>query len=247
MSGQDPLGEIGFSPGGEDWVEFGPPADRSRIGFHDYSAIYAVPGLYERIFGRELGMRSTAEVVRLYGEQLRADGLDPARERVIDFGAGNGVGGEAMRALGVGKIVGIDLEPVARIAAERDRPGAYDDYIVGDLADWTEADFARLAADARPTALLALSALGIGHVPSEVMSRAVGLLGPGGIYGFALAPRLLPEADDPFGERSGYPELIRRLEADTELLARSEYVHRRHPDGSADPAVAFLGRVRAAG
>ena len=54
------LGRLEFSPGGETWLEFGPVGDRRRIGFHDYAAIYAVPGLYEHVFYDTLGMRSTA-------------------------------------------------------------------------------------------------------------------------------------------------------------------------------------------
>lgn len=237
------LGELSFSPGGEEWVEFGPPSGRRRVGFHDYEAIYAVPGLYERMFGDALGMRSTAEVVRLYGQVLDADGLDPAAERVVDFGAGNGVGGDALRGLGVGELYGVDLEPMAATAAERDRPGTYDAYLTGDLGAWSHAELGALGRH-RPTAVLALSAVGIGHVPPPVLARALGLLGPGGIYGFAVTPTLLPGSRDPAGQASGFPEYLRILQQDTEPLREAAYVHRLRPDGSDDLAVAFVGRIR---
>ena len=96
----DKFGSVSFSPD-ESWFEVGPPGERRRVGFHDYAAIYAEPGLYERVFIEELGMRSTFEVVRLFGEALRGLDIDPAEQRVLDLGAGNGVGGEALRALGV--------------------------------------------------------------------------------------------------------------------------------------------------
>jgi len=35
------LGVLEFSPAGEEWIEYGPPEARRRIGFHDYAAIYA--------------------------------------------------------------------------------------------------------------------------------------------------------------------------------------------------------------
>jgi hypothetical protein len=41
---------IGFSHGAEGWIEFGPVDARQRVAFHDYAALYAVPGLYERVF-----------------------------------------------------------------------------------------------------------------------------------------------------------------------------------------------------
>lgn len=237
------LGALRFSPGGEEWLEYGPPDDRRRIGFHDYAAIYAEPGLYEHVFYETLGMRSTGEVVRMYGDALTRLGLDPAEQRVVDFGAGNGLGGDFLRELGVGSLVGIDLEPMARTAAERDRPGVYDEYLVGDLGAWSEAELDRVRRH-EPTALLALSAVGFGHVPSPVMRRALGLLGPGGIYAFAVAPALLPESTDPAGVETGYPALLRELLEQTDPISREEYVHRHRADGSDDLGIAFVGRLR---
>lgn len=239
----DELGALEFSPDGEEWVEFGPPEARRRIGFHDYAAIYGAPGLYERLFYETLGMQSTAEVVRLYAEVLAAQGLDPGEQRVVDFGAGNGLGGDALRALGVGELVGVDLEPMARTAAERDRPGVYDDYLVGDLGAWSDEDLGQLGRR-DPTAVLALSAVGIGHVPTKTLERALSILGPGGIYGFAVTPTLLPDSQDPAGRASGYPEFLRSLRESTEQLREASYVHRSRPDGSDDLAVAFVGRIR---
>lgn len=239
----DALGELAFSHDGEEWVEFGPPGERRRIGFHDYRAIYSVPGLYERLFYETLGMRSTAEVVRLYGEVLDAEGIDPRAERVIDFGAGNGLGGNALRELGVGELIGIDLEPEAREAAARDRPGVYDDYLVGDLGAWSEDELGELRRRG-PTAVLALSAVGLGHVPASVLGRALGVLPPGGIYGFAVTPTLLPGSEDPAGRASGFPGFLETLLHASEPLREASYVHRRRPDGSDDMAVAFVGRTR---
>ena len=238
----DGYGTVDFSPTGEEWMEYGPPDDRHRIAFHDYAAIYAVPGLYEHVFYETLGMRSTREVVRLYAEVVEELDLDIAQERVIDFGAGNGLGGEDLHARGVGRIVGVDLEPMARTAAERDRPGVYADYLVGDLGAWSEDEMDRLRAH-RPTALLALSAVGVGHVPRATLARALGLLGPGGVYAFAVAPPLLPESTDPEGQATGYPDYLRALIEDTELLRRHEYVHRYRADGSEDLGIAFVGRL----
>ena len=208
------------------------------MGFHDYAAIYAEPGLYERVFIEELGMRSTFEVVRLFGEALRGLDMDPAEQRVLDLGAGNGVGGEALRALGVGSVIGVDLEPVARKAAARDRPGVYEDFVVADLAK-----DAGLLADRGLTAVLALSAIGPGHVPPVALRRALALLEPGGLYAFAVMPALLPGSEDEVGRATGYPDYLAELLALSEELAREAYVHRRQADGSPHEAVALVGRV----
>jgi hypothetical protein len=237
------LGSLRFSPGTEEWVEFGAADARRRVGFHDYGAIYAVPGLYEAMFYERLGMRSTFEVVRLFAQALERAGLSAGEQRVIDFGAGNGLGGERLRELGVGALAGVDIEPMARVAAQRDRPGVYDRYLVGDLGAWDETQLGELISF-NPTALLALSAIGLGHVPPAVLDRAIRSLPADAIYGFGLHPRLLPGTDDPAGLASGFPEFMDALLADSEVLCRTAYVHRVRPDGSDDLAVAFIGRLK---
>lgn len=233
----DQFGSVAFSPD-ESWFEVGPPGERRRVGFHDYAAIYAEPGLYERVFIEELGMRSTFEVVRLFGEALRGLGIDPAEQRVLDLGAGNGVGGEALGALGVGSVIAVDLEPAARAAAARDRPGVYEDFVVADMAR----DAGQLAGRGL-TAVVALSAIGPGHVPPVALERALGLLQPGGLYAFAVMPALLPGSDDEAGLATGYPDYLAELLGQSEELAREAYVHRRQADGSPHEAVALVGRV----
>jgi predicted TPR repeat methyltransferase len=238
------LGDIVFSAGVEEWVEFGPPDARERVAFHDYAALYAVPGLYDRVFRDELGMCSAQRVVGLYARALQPLRRPPAAERVLDLGAGNGIGGEELRRIGVGRVTGLDLEPQAREAALRDRPGVYDDYLVGDLSAPAQDGLAGLAA-LEPTAVLALSALGPGHAPPAVLDRALRLLPGGGLFGFAVTPTLLAGSDDPAGLASGYPEFLRELFAHrADELARDAYVHRRRTDGSDDLGVAFVGRLR---
>ena len=242
--GQADLGDITFSPGAEDWIEFGPAHARQRVGFHDYAALYAVPGLYERVFRDELGMCTAQQVVGLYAEALGQLCGQPENERVLDLGAGNGLGGEELRRVGIGRVVGVDIEPVARKAALRDRPGAYDHYIVGDLASLPEAELASIAA-MELTAVLALSALGPGHAPTTVLDNALGLLATGGVFAFAVTPTLLPGRENAAAQRTGYPELLSNLfDHRADMLARHEYVHRRQTDGSDHLAVAFVGRMR---
>ena len=241
---QADLGDVAFSPGAEDWIEFGPAHARERVGFHDYAALYAVPGLYERVFQDELGMCTAQQVVGLYAETLEQLCRQPADERTLDLGAGNGLGGEELRRVGVGRIVGVDIEPAARKAALRDRPGAYDHYIVGDLASLPEAELASIAA-MELTAVLALSALGPGHAPPTVLDTALRLLTDGGVFAFAVTPALLPGRENAAEQGTGYPELLSDLfDHRADMLARHEYVHRRQSDGSDHLAVAFVGRMR---
>lgn len=235
--GADPFGVITFSPD-EEWFELGPPGARRRVGFHDYAAIYREPGLYERVFVEELGMRSTFEVVRLFGAALDRLGVDPAAQRVLDMGAGNGIGGEALCALGVGSVIAVDLEPEARAAAARDRPGVYDDYVIADLSAGADG-----LAGRGLTAVVALSAIGPGHVPPAALRHALSLLEPGGLFAFAVMPALLPGSRDEVGRGTGYPEYLAGLLGKSEELVREAYVHRRQANGSPHEAVALVGRL----
>jgi SAM-dependent methyltransferase len=200
--------------------------------------------LYEKVFYETLGMSSAAEVVALYGEALAASGLDPAEQRVLDFGAGNGMAGERIAALGVRSVVGLDLEPAARDAAGRDRPGVYEDSLVADLGALPVAQFAALRAR-RFTAVLAVASVGVGHIPPSVLGRALDLLEPGGLFAFPISVSLLPDSADESARSTGYPAFFAELFADgrAEKVAERAFNHRRSTDGSDHPALAVVGRI----
>ncbi len=238
------LGTIAFSPGGEEWIEFGPPDARRRIGFHDYAELYAVPGLYERVFYGELGMCSATEVVGLLAETLEAEEVDPAGLRVLDFGAGNGAGGEELRRIGVRSVVGLDLEPAAAAAARRDRPGVYDDYLVEDLGTATPEELQALAARGF-NCLVAIAALGFGHVPAAVLERTLALVPSGSLIAFPIADVLLPDRADADARATGYPELLEGL-LDGRLarsVAERPYRHRVTTTGEDHLALAVVART----
>lgn len=240
----DPFGPIAFSPDGEHWFEYGPPGERRRVGFHDYAAIYAVPGLYERVFYEELDMCSASVVVGLLGEQLAARGVDPDTLRALDFGAGNGAGGELLRELGVPSVVGLDLEPQAKVAAERDRPGVYHDYLVLDLGAASPEQLDDLRRRGF-SALIAVAALGMGHVPAGALERAIGLVEPGGWVAFAVEAGLMPNQAGADARASGFPAVFESLTGGSrgELVAQHPYRHRLNTDGSDHPAVALVARL----
>lgn len=230
MSTTDALGTLAFSAPAEEWIEYGPPEARTRVPFHDYAAIYAVPGLYERAFYEALSMCSSRVVCGLYADALATLGRPPAGERVLDLGAGNGIGGEELRrGVGVAEVVGIDLEPAAERAAARDRPGTYAQYVTADL-------------DARPevlddlgevSAVVACSAIGAGHVGLDLLTAIVTrAVRPQGLLAFAVADELVPAFLD---------ELMPRVGA--EELGCVDYVHRRQTDGTPHRARAVCWRV----
>jgi len=238
------LGPISFSPGREDWIEYGPPASRRRVGFHDYAELYSVPGLYERVFYEELGMCSAEEVVGLLAETLKTEAVDPRELRVLDFGAGNGAGGEELRRIGVRSVVGLDLEPAAAAAAERDRPGVYDDFLVMDLGAATPEQLAALE-DRDFNCLVAIAALGFGHVPAPVLERALALVPSDSLIAFPIADVLLPDRADAEARATGYPDLLKGL-LDGRLarsVAERSYRHRVTTTGEDHLALAVVART----
>src|ERR671916_1426069 len=112
----------------EEWFEVEYEGRTRRLRFHDYSEIYSIPGLYERLIYEELRCESPRVIAGLVSDELERRGTDPASLRVLDLGAGNGIVAEELREIGADHFVGVDIIPEAEQAAERDRPGLYDAY-----------------------------------------------------------------------------------------------------------------------
>ena len=117
----------------EEWCEVEYDGRTRRLRFHDYADIYSIPGLYERLIYEELRCESPRVIARLVSDELERRGTDPDSLRVLDLGAGNGIVAEELRDIGAGHFVGVDIIEEAAEAAERDRPGLHDEYVVADL------------------------------------------------------------------------------------------------------------------
>jgi predicted TPR repeat methyltransferase len=213
-----------------------------RIRFHDYDEIFQIPGLYERIFYEELKCTSPGVVVDLLRESLTSAGVDAGGLRVLDLGAGNGMVGELLDEMGADQIVGVDIIPEAATAADRDRPGVYDDYVVADMADLDVADRVRLE-DRRFTCLTSVAALGFGDVPPEAFACAYDLLEDGGFVAICIKEDFLRD-----GEGSGFAALMRGMldSGELEVVGRRRYMHRKSAAGDALPYEALVARKRAA-
>jgi SAM-dependent methyltransferase len=210
------------------------------IRFHDYHEIYAVPGLYEFLFYERLRCCSPEVVRGLLEEELESEDADPAALRVLDLGAGNGMVGEELADLGVGSITGIDLIPEAAAAADRDRPGVYDEYFVLDLTELTEDDRSKLRAR-RLNALVTVAALGFGDIPPRAFAEAFNLVSDGGWVAFNIKEHFLDDADS-----SGFSRLIDKLLETGILEQRAEkvYCHRLSTAGEPLDYVAVIGVKR---
>jgi predicted TPR repeat methyltransferase len=223
----------------EEWCEIEIGGKRRRIRFHDYAAIYDVPGLYERLFAEQLECDSPRIVTDLLGDALRDAKVKPTQLTALDFGAGNGMVGELLDALSIGDIVGIDLLPEARDAAHRDRPGLYRDYLALDLTDLTSAqrrdlmrhDFSVMAC---------VAALGFGDIPPLAFAEAFNFVGSPGWVAFNIRDRFLED-------ETGFGGFITRMlrEGVIDERARKRYVHRRSVTGSDLEYVAIVAEKRA--
>ncbi len=206
----------------EEWCEVRLAAGWRRFRFHDYHAIYSIPGLYEQIFYDELKCDSPRTVCGLLRDQLDQNDEDPSDLRVLDVGAGNGMVGEELQSLGARTLVGVDILEEAEMAAERDRPGVYDAYYTIDLTAMPS-DVRRDLQRRELNTLVTVAALGFGDIPPLAFAEAYNLVSEGGWIVFTIKEDFLADHDG-----SGFSALIRRMldEGVLDLLAKRRYRHR---------------------
>jgi len=210
------------------------------VRFHDYDRIYAIPGLYERLFYDELECCSPTVVRDLLQEQLTLDGTPASALRVLDLGAGNGMVGEELQQMGATEIVGVDILPEARDAAQRDRPDVYDDYLVCDLtAPDARAD--TTLRELQPTCLTTVAALGFGDIPPDAFANAFDYLAPDAWLAMTIKDDFLTDEDP-----SGFSRLIRRMtdEDVLEVAVETRYQHRLAVSGEPLHYHAYVARKR---
>ncbi len=178
---------------------------RQRIRLHDYDQIFAVPGLYEQVVYDRLKCQSPETVVEAlrYSVSQSNQGLNELR--VLDLGAGNGMAGEELKKQGVSRLIGVDIIPEAQAAAERDRPGVYDDYYVMDFCSLSDLERDQLKSWACDC-LISVAALGFGDIPAPAFLEAFNTIGKDAWVAFNVKETFLDRSDD-----SGFSQLIREL------------------------------------
>lgn len=198
-----------------------------EIRFHDYDEIYDVPGLYEFLFYEVLKCQSPRVIATMLGEELERDGANAESLCVLDLGAGNGIMAEELHQRGVKKVVGVDIIGEAAQAADRDRPGTYERYVVADMTDLSDADRDVLVKQ-ELNALTCVAALGFGDIPPEAFRTAYNLVADGGWIAFNIRDKFLSG-----GDTSGFSRMIdAAVDAGAlELRARRRYTHRLASSG----------------
>ena len=222
----------------EEWCEVGANGSVRRIRFHDYDEIYSIPGLYERLFYEVLQCQSPGVVCGLLEEQLGGERERPHGLRILEVGAGNGMVGEELVRRGAELLVGVDIIEEAAMAAERDRPGTYDDYKVLDLCAMSDEVKAELAGR-RFNCLVTVAALGFGDIPPLAFAEAYNLVADGGWIAFNIKETFIDN-----GERSGFSILIDEMVEGGKLepCAKERYQHRLSAAGEPIHYVAVVAR-----
>lgn len=226
----------------EESFEFEHQGDTLRLRIHDYTDIFGIPGLYEALVYDKLRCTSPTRLADLFSSTI-ADWPDrPSDLRVLDLGAGNGIVAEELRRIGVGHIIGLDLLPEAALAAQRDRPTVYDDYVVVDLTSLPDEKRQRLD-EARLDCLVTAAALGFGDIPPEAFATAFNLIATEGWLAMTIKEDFL----DPRGDDSGFARLLRSLidEGIIEIQAHQRYCHRLSIDGEQLFYLAVIARKTA--
>lgn len=236
--------EISFPPGGvlrqdEEWCLVRENGTERKIRFHDYGEIYDLPGLYEQLFYEHLECASPETVVRLLKRELSRSDVDMASLSVLDVGAGNGMVGELVAQAGAA-VVGVDIIPEAAAAAERDRPGTYEDYLVLDLTALDD-EMRRNLESRELNALTCVAALGFGDIPPEAFAAAYDVITPGGWLAFSIKEDFLDEQGG-----SGFARLMRELvdRGMVEIRAQRRYRHRLSSSGQPVHYIAIVAAKR---
>jgi trans-aconitate methyltransferase len=193
-----------------------------RIVLHDYSKVYAVPGLYEEVVQHQLGCASPQTLARTLADAVAAAGESMAALRVLDIGAGNGVVGEELHARGAQVVAGTDGVVAARDAARRDRPELYEAYAIAGVDEITPE---QLVVDHGLNALTTAGAIGLGHVEVSDVARWWATFPPGSWFA-ATAP---PDVVDPAGE--DLLGVLIAAEPTTQIVRQETFPHRRRMSG----------------
>jgi hypothetical protein len=207
----------------EEFLTLKSAEEERRLRFHDYDKIYEIPGLYEYVFYEELECCSPDTISGLLNTVIKRKNIDPKELRDLDVGAGNGMAAEALQQqLGIDKHLGIDINPEAKMAAERDRSGIYQDYLAADLTDLTEDEKKRIR-EFNPNLMLCVAALGFGDIPGLAFVNGYNFVENGGLIAFNIRDVFLDKSN----RSSEFANLIHRA-IDEGIITVEEQITYRH-------------------
>lgn len=214
---------------------------KHKLRFHDYHELYKRPGLYEQLFYDRLKCQSPQKVADILRSAVAQQNQIFTELRVLDFGAGNGMMGEALKTHGVSRLVGVDIIDEARQATERDRPGMYDAYYVADFCD-LNSEVRDDIASWSLNCLTTVAALGFGDIPPRAFIEAFNIIQSQGWVAFNIKETFLDSSDN-----SGFSRMMRELifSEFLDLYHLERYCHRHSMEGTPLYYFAIAGRKNA--
>lgn len=211
-----------------------------KVKLHDYAQMYGTPYLYEHLMNK-LEATSHTVLSSLLIDRLTQAGGAVEDLIVLEVGAGSGMVGKALADLGVKSIVGIDIMPEAKVAAEREYPGIYENYYVEDLSKLSSTTRESLSSRGF-NCIVCGSALGFNHIPAETWATAYNFLVPNSFVAFNVQK----ERWEDTGEASfaAWHPWVTEAEILETVEARN-YQHRFYMDGRSLEYVAIIGIKKA--
>lgn len=221
----------------EEWLVVNFGDRREKLRFHDYGALYKIPGLYEKIFYDHLKCNSPYVLCEILNNVVDKTKQGMENLRVLDFGAGNGIVGEELSKRGYDLLVGVDILSEAKDAVKRDRPGIYDDYFVANLSR-VKGLKAKKLKKYRFNTLISVAALGFDDIPTRAFLNAFNLIKNGGLVAFNIKERFLTDEDN-----TGYGDIIKSMDENYfKIHRRKNYCHRLSTSGEKLYYTAIVGR-----
>ncbi|MFW7377706.1 MAG: methyltransferase [Oligoflexus sp.] len=222
----------------EEWCEVEFEGKWKKIRFHDYHEVFKIPGLYETIFYRTLRCVSPIEVSSLFKSVMTERHIPTESLGAIDFGAGNGMAGEALQSFGLRRIIGVDILEEAKQATLRDRPWVYDEYLIDDLTKPNDATV-EIIKNANLNTLVTVAALGYGDIPVRAFFNAFNMISTPGWVAMNIKDDFLKSSN-----KKGFSGLINSL-YEKEIFqceAYRRYCHRLSITGEPLYYIALVGQ-----
>ena len=199
---------------------------KKQVKLHDYTTMYSVPGLYETVIYDVLKCNShclLTEHIKFLGGKKKI--------RVIELGAGNGVFAEELKNnTHVDYIMGVDINPIAKKAAMRDRPELYDDYLISDIALLKESTIKTIR-EKKFDFLVIPSALALAHIPVKSLSKIIDMLPKNAHFVFNLKRKIVSDFFVKCPESGCFLFKEDEINDQVKNVHHEEYIHRYNFSG----------------
>ncbi|QTA78988.1 SAM-dependent methyltransferase [Desulfonema limicola] len=214
--------------------------EERHIRAHDYHEIYAIPNLYEYLFYDNYKCCSPDVICSLLDKTVTKSGSDTSDLTVLDVGAGNGMVGEKLNEIGVNTVLGIDIIQEAAEAAERDRPGIYEDYYIEDLTQLPQSVCQEIE-NHNPNCMTIVAALGFDDIPPLAFANAFNMISSPGWIAFNIKDEFCSSKDC-----TGFSKLIDNMTKSSilDVKVKERYQHRLCQDGTPLNYFAIVGQKK---